>query len=104
IREETTAVLSDFIDGRAEKALEITIVTEDKFIQEQQKKLRAGRVDEVIRAVEKHKVKRVSEYSGLLARAYLQKGDTEFHAGCFERAEQFYCDSLREARAQGRKR
>jgi tetratricopeptide (TPR) repeat protein len=103
IREETTAILSDFIDGRAEKALEITIATEDKFIQEQQEMLRAGRVDEVIKVVEKYRVERVAEYSGLLARAYLQKGDIDFHAGRFDRAEQLYRVSLREAQSSGEK-
>jgi tetratricopeptide (TPR) repeat protein len=103
IREETRAVLSEFIDGRAPKALEIPIVTEDKFIQEQQEKLRAGRVNEVIRAIEQHRVERVAEYSGLLARAYLQKGDIEFHADRFNRAERFFRDSLREAQSSGEK-
>ncbi len=101
VREEMIPILSEFIDGRAAKALEISIVTEDKFTQEQQEKLRAGRFDEVIKAVQRHRLERVSEYSGLLARAYLQKGDIEFHARRFDRAEQFYPVSLREARGSG---
>lgn len=103
MREETIAALSDFIDGRAAKALEITIVTEDKFIQDQQEKLRAGRVDEVIKAVQRRRVERVAEYNGLLARAYLQKGDTEFQAGHFDQADDFYGFALREAQASGEK-
>ena len=103
MREETIAALSDFINGRAMKVLEIPIVTEDEFVQEQQEKLRAGRVDEVIKTVEKHKVERVSEYSALLAIAYLLKGDIEFHAGRFDLAEHFYHFSLHEAQDSGDK-
>ncbi len=66
IEVKVLAALTEFVDGMAPEALEITIVTEDKFIQGQQEKLQAGRVDEVIKAVERHKVERVSEYSGLL--------------------------------------